>query len=160
MVERTLNRRSFAIVALVVAGCKPPEPDATTPPLAPVTPIALEAGASSPDPAHNARNSLDWQGTYRGVLPCADCEGIETVVSLGGDSAYRIQSRYLGRSDGVFSEEGRFSWNEAGNTVTLGGAEPGQYFVAENRLIRLALDGSRITGALADNYVLDKIAGR
>jgi heat shock protein HslJ len=32
------------------------------------------------------------------------------------------------------------------------------YFVAENRLIRLALDGSRITGALADDYVLDKLA--
>src|SRR5690606_28675152 len=35
--------------------------------------------------------------------------------------------------------------------------QPVPYFVAENRLIRLALDGSRITGDLAENYVLAKL---
>ena len=27
-----------------------------------------------------AQNSLDVVGTYKGVLPCADCEGMETTI--------------------------------------------------------------------------------
>ena len=114
--------------------------------------------ASNPDPAHNARNSLDWTGTYHGVLPCADCEGIETVVTLANDGTYRAQSKYLGKGDQVFSEDGSFTWNDAGNTVTLAGGQPAQYFVGENQLTRLALDGSRITGNLAEHYVMTKLA--
>nr|WP_250850238.1 copper resistance protein NlpE N-terminal domain-containing protein [Acinetobacter sp. ANC 5378] len=26
--------------------------------------------------------SLDWAGEYKGVFPCADCEGIETDLEL------------------------------------------------------------------------------
>ena len=37
------------------------------------------------DDQHNSRNSLDWNGVYKGVLPCADCEGIETVITLLND---------------------------------------------------------------------------
>ncbi|MCW5619581.1 MAG: META domain-containing protein [Burkholderiales bacterium] len=132
----------LAAAAVATGGC-------TTP--------AMKTDSLNPDPAHNARNSLDWAGTYRGVLPCADCEGIDTVVTLANDGTYRTQSKYLGKDDQVFSEEGSFTWNEAGNTVTLPGREPAKYFVGENRLTRLALDGSRISGSLAEHYVMTKI---
>lgn len=132
----------IAVAALAMGGC-------TTP--------AANTDALNPDPAHNARNSLDWAGAYRGVLPCADCEGIETVVILANDGAYSTQSKYLDKGDKVFSEQGNFTWNEAGNTITLAGRQPVQYFVGENRLTRLALDGSRITGNLAESYVLAKL---
>jgi uncharacterized lipoprotein NlpE involved in copper resistance len=61
--------------------------------------------APNPDPAHVARNSLDWAGSYRGLLPCADCDGIETVVRLENDGTYRLQLKYRGRSDEVFTEQ-------------------------------------------------------
>jgi hypothetical protein len=48
MVERTLNGRAFAIIALVVTGCKPPEVDTSTTPFTPAAPISSEAGASGP----------------------------------------------------------------------------------------------------------------
>ena len=113
---------------------------------------------SQSDAAHNSRHSLDWAGTYRGTLPCADCPGIETIVTLASDGTYRTQSRYLGKGSQVFREQGTFSWNEASNTITFEGREPARYFVGENRLTRLALDGSRITGKAADQYVMTKIA--
>ena len=121
---------------------------------------AARTDALKPDPSHNARNVLDWVGAYRGVLPCADCEGIETVVVLAKDTAYSARSKYLGKGNKVFSEQGSFTWNEAGNIVTLAGPEPARYFVGENRLTRLTLDGSRITGVLAENYVLVKLPRR
>jgi len=135
---------AFVLLAmLIVAGCTAPTMNTTLP---------------NPDPAHNARNSLDWAGAYRGVLPCADCPGIETVVVLKSDGAYRTQSRYLERGERIYSAQGHFTWNEAGDTITLDEQAPGRYFVGENRLTHLALDGSRITGRLAEHYVLTKLA--
>jgi heat shock protein HslJ len=113
--------------------------------------------AAVPDAAHNSRNSLDWAGTYKGVLPCADCEGIETIVTLRVDGSYSATSRYLGKDGTSTASQGNLTWNDEGSTISLTGEEPARYRVAENRLIRLALDGSRITGPLADHYVLTKM---
>lgn len=114
--------------------------------------------AAAPGAAHNSRNSLDWAGTYRGVLPCADCEGIETIVTLKTDGTYSTTSRYLGRDGASFASEGNFTWNDDGSSISLSGEEPARYHVGENRLTRLALDGSRVTGPLADHYVLTKMS--
>lgn len=127
--------------------------------------MALSACTHQPHPAtsvdtdHNARIALDWAGTYRGVLPCADCEGIKTVVTLAENGTYETTSEYLGRNVAPTAEKGRFTWDAAGNKITLEQSEPDHYFVSENRLIRLAPDGSRITGAMAELYVLPKVKG-
>ena len=125
--------------------------------------VLLASGCSSPRQAatvtpgtvHTSQNALDWAGAYRGVIPCADCRGIETVVILNSDGTFTTHFRYLGKGDEVFSKEGRFTWNAAGSIVTLAG--DAQYLVGENHLTRLAPDGSRVTGALADRYVLAKV---
>ena len=106
---------------------------------------------------HNAKNSLDYQGNYRGNLPCADCESIETTISLTADN-YTKQTVYKGKSDKVFKETGKFTWNEAGNTITLSGLEaPNQYFVGEGVLFQLDAEGKRVEGDLASNYQLSRI---
>lgn len=118
---------------------------------------APSAPAAVSDSAHVARNALDWAGTYRGVLPCADCEGIETVVTLVDDGTYTARSRYLGKNGETFTESGAYAWSDRGDVVTLQGDEPAKYRVMENRLVRLAMDGSPIAGELADHYVLAKM---
>ena len=106
---------------------------------------------------HNARNSLDYAGTYTGVLPCADCEGIAVELTISYDGKFYKTMQYLGKSADVFEFTGDYSWNDAGNTISLKGLElPNQYFVAEERLIHLDIDGQKITGHLADHYVLTK----
>lgn len=106
---------------------------------------------------HNAKNSLDYIGTYKGFLPCADCEAIETTIALNEDS-YIKETVYKGKSNEVFKETGKYTWNEAGNTITLSGSEaPNQYFVGEGVLFHLDADGKRIEGDLADSYRLSRI---
>jgi uncharacterized lipoprotein NlpE involved in copper resistance len=107
---------------------------------------------------HTSQNSLDYLGIYSGVLPCADCEGIEVILELGPGDSYIRKSTYLGKDDNqVFESSGTFAWNEAGNTITLSEEEaPNQYFVGENVLFHLDMEGNRITGDLADNYKLIK----
>jgi len=150
-----MNRYIMCVGVLMMGACAAPAPPSTSP--TPASPVPL-----APDSAHNARNALDWAGVYRGVLPCADCPGIDIAVVLRADGTYVEQTKYRERGDAVFIAEGAFAWNAAGSAVALAEAGAGgqtvQYFVAENRLIRLALDGSRIGGALADRYVLEKKA--
>lgn len=117
---------------------------------------------TNPDPAHNSRLSLDWPGIYRGTLPCADCEGIETTITLAGDGTYLRQLRYLGRESLPRVDEGNLVWDDDGGKITLV-PEDGQdaqseqrYQVGENRLFHLDRQGARIEGALAERYVLVK----
>jgi uncharacterized lipoprotein NlpE involved in copper resistance len=115
---------------------------------------------SAPVPdMHNARNALDYFGSYQGVLPCADCEGIEMIIELSPEFLFTRKLRYLGKAeDTVYEKSGEFTWNDAGNTITLQGIDkPNQYFVGENALIHLDMNGERITGELAENYLLHKM---
>jgi len=108
---------------------------------------------------HNSMNSLDWAGTYTGIIPCADCEGISVSITLNLDETYQVSYLYLGKGDNIpVSFSGKFSWDEAGGTITLDSEEiPSRYKVGENRLIQLDMEGNLITGEFADKYVLEKI---
>ena len=107
---------------------------------------------------HDARNSLDVNGIYQGLLPCADCEGIETRIELMADNRYVQQARYLGKKDApLFETKGGWEW-ENGSIIRLVAETKDsiQFFVGENKLIQLDQQGKRIEGALAEKYVLTK----
>ncbi|MCS4433203.1 copper resistance protein NlpE N-terminal domain-containing protein [Aquiflexum gelatinilyticum] len=106
----------------------------------------------------NSQTSLDWKGVYKGTLPCADCEGIETTIILKSDDTFRRSLNYLGKENGVFSDEGAFKWNENGSKVSLQPEEGDSqlYLVGENALYHLDKQGNRITGDLEDKYRLLK----
>ncbi|MGR5143508.1 copper resistance protein NlpE [Photobacterium sp. DNB23_23_1] len=110
------------------------------------------------DSAHSARNALDWDGTYTGILPCADCEGIKTELVVKKDGTFIMTEVYLGKEGNAFEYEGSFNWNTAGNTIALLGAgdDAVQYYVGENQLFRLDREGNRVEGDLASHYMLRK----
>jgi copper homeostasis protein (lipoprotein) len=112
------------------------------------------------DAAHNSRNSLDWPGTYLGTVPCADCEGIRTTVTLRADGSFERELLYLGKAETPKRDSGQFSWNDAGSVVTLalGDGSTQMYQVGENQLFHLDRAGKRIVGELADRYVLGRVA--
>jgi len=108
----------------------------------------------------NSFNSLDWPGTYKGIVLCADCEGIETTIVLGKDLFYSMTTKHLGKKASFPKEKkGAFSWNIEGNKISLTDIDnaSGQYLVGENMLIQLDLNGSRITGESAKKYQLKKM---
>lgn len=108
---------------------------------------------------HNSQNSLDWAGVYRGLLPCADCEGILMELELNTDLTYELSYQYQGASSEVIKEKGNFKWNNSGSKITLIGKDQEvnrKYQVGENQLFSLDGDGNRITGELADMFILRK----
>lgn len=108
---------------------------------------------------HTAQNALDWNGTYSGVLPCADCEGIETELTLNKDFSYVLVSKYLGK--GIALEDvvkGKFSWQ--GNNIKLEGIAANErssmFKIEENQVRHLDMKGKQVKGDLAQYYVLRK----
>ena len=116
-----------------------------------------QSGTQRADPAHNARNSLDWAGTYQGMLPCADCEAINMTVTLNTDGRYQLERVYVGKSAQAFTEQGVFNWSDIGSTILLEAEQPVQFFVAENQLFMVDKQGKRIEGELAARYRLQKL---
>lgn len=123
----------------------------------------ITASPDVADPAHNSRNSVDWAGVYKGLIPCADCPGIEDEIRLNDDLTYERTMVYLERGDSRFSEEGRFEWDETGGKVRLladdtPGHEGNWFRVGENRLIMLDIEGNPIDNNIpAEMYVYQKI---
>jgi len=58
----------------------------------------------------------------------------------------------------VSEKTGTYSWDGAGNAIILEGIgnAPNLYFVGENMLIQLDMEGNRISGDLAERYNLRK----
>ncbi|WBL42737.1 copper resistance protein NlpE [Algoriphagus halophytocola] len=107
----------------------------------------------------NTETSVDWNGTYKGTVPCASCEGIEVTLTLNMDRTYKIVTNYLGRNDALEQENtGSFTWNESGSIITLEEVAqgPNQYKVGEGRIWQLDMNGEVIQGDLADHYILTK----
>ncbi|MGV3640103.1 MAG: copper resistance protein NlpE [Adhaeribacter sp.] len=108
---------------------------------------------------HATRNSVDWDGRYKGLLPCADCEGIEMEIELKKDNTYVAKSRYRGRPNpNEFSYTGKFTWDASGSGIRLEGLEDGPtYFqVGEGHMTQLDSQGKKISGQHADKYILRK----
>ncbi|MFS4415305.1 copper resistance protein NlpE N-terminal domain-containing protein [Maribacter sp. 2307ULW6-5] len=107
---------------------------------------------------HSSENALDWSGTYRGVVPCADCEGIATTVSLMENGQFSRETTYLGKGNETFTSTGSFVWDADGRKVTLTETDgtTHKYQVGENILFHLDREGNRVTGELADHYRLMK----
>jgi heat shock protein HslJ len=109
------------------------------------------------DRAHNSMISLDWDGVYLGILPCADCEGIRTALTLNKDMSFKLETIYIGKSEDVFYDSGTFKWSDDGGSIQLNNANNTRYQVGENRLMQLDMDGNRIEGDLSEKYTLRKI---
>ena len=109
---------------------------------------------------HVSENSLDWQGSYTGTLPCADCEGIYTILTLNEDQSYTLTSTYLGEENETAIEKGSFEWREDGSIILIGeGAisENNLYQVVENKILKLDAEGMPINGPLSEFYKLNKL---
>ncbi|WP_228455384.1 copper resistance protein NlpE [Chryseobacterium sp. Tr-659] len=103
-----------------------------------------------------SENALDWAGTYEAVVPCADCPGIKTSLTLNNDKTFSIKEEYLERNS-KNEDKGTFVWDTTGSIITLKGKSASyKYKVGENTLFQLDMDGKEITGPNKDLYIFKK----
>ena len=117
-----------------------------------------DRNTTTPPDMHTSEIALDWEGRYNGVLPCANCEGIETTINLNADKTFLIREAYLGKGEDPMEETGSFDWTEDGGSVELETVLGGKrtYKVGENVLIARDTEGNEIKGEIAETYRLEK----
>lgn len=156
--NKQIKYYQVAVAALAVcflfvsAGCGETRNEAT------IEPEMVEISLAT-DTVHTTRSSVDYAGTYKGITPCADCEGIETTLAVNTDSTFSFTTLYMGKGDGkAVVKTGKYVWVDGG-TIQLEGITdgPSKFKVGEGRMWQLDMQGNKVEGELADKYILTKI---
>ncbi len=99
-------------------------------------------------------------GSFAGVLPCADCPGIDYRVDLFSDGAYYLRPRYLEKPDGASDDVGSWVLSSDGSTLVLKGAREAPLYFAwvddGRKLTKLDLEGRPIVST--QNHDLTRVA--
>ncbi|PIE39201.1 MAG: hypothetical protein CSA53_02715 [Gammaproteobacteria bacterium] len=104
-----------------------------------------------PDLRHNARNSLDWEGDYKGTVSCAGCEPVALQVSLSGDG-YELVERIVGQPGDPQFYTGDLQWEKDGGALMLAHY---RFLVTEDALELLDIQGQPMDSSTT--YQLTKI---
>lgn len=103
-----------------------------------------------------AIKSIDWPGIYQGILPCANCEGIQIQLILNSDLSFLLEMRYNGKDEKILKTKGSFIWSAEANKITLDDSDKQSFLVGENQLFQLDENGSKMSGDLTVKYILEK----
>jgi hypothetical protein len=102
--------------------------------------------------------SQGFRGVFYGFLPCSDCNGIKTTLSLKQNNNYLIVTQQAKESSREFYEKGKYTWDDETKTVVLTPKKdaPTRKFHIENdsTIIQLNDDGSQVSGDKAEKYTL------
>lgn len=144
---------TLIVSTLGISACSKPE-DKTAVTVEQNTSAAV---SQNPSATATASDQLNWVGDYKGVLPCADCAGIETELELKADQSYELSEEYLGKQSNEFKAKGRFSFDaDQSNVIRLDShGQERKFLIGENFVELLDMQtGKTIQSEL--NYKLMK----
>lgn len=149
-----MNRKLLLVAVLsviAVAACKPQAP--VEPAATPAAPVAAET-ASAPAPVHPEPvqevpfDTKGFAGMFTGTLPCADCPGLDTEITLNRDGTYTLHEVHQGKPDRIDSA-GTWTAEENGKRLRLdpdSKAEQDRLFavVSNDRIEQLDAEGKAL----------------
>lgn len=123
-----MNRKLLLAVmasTLAIAACKPQAPAEPATPATNTAPVATAQPAPIAAESAGASSATEvpfdvkgFAGTFSGTLPCADCPGIDTTITLKPDGTYAVHEVYQGKP-GSFDSDGTWTAEENGQRVRL-----------------------------------------
>jgi heat shock protein HslJ len=103
----------MTVIAAVLAACQPQSSPAPTS-------APAETPAATPVDMHTSRNSIDWIGTFEGLLPCSDCAGVLMRVTLHEKGSFALEERRVDAAFAQIASQGEVVWEAGDNTISLG----------------------------------------
>ena len=108
--------------------------------------------------AISQKSSTNFSGTFSGLIPCADCPGIEVTLSFSPDSSF-IESMVYQERSSSFKDSGQ--WIKDGKLIEVRynnkKASPHYFLIKSDSIIAwLDADKKEIEGPLKDHYILKK----
>ena len=95
------------------------------------------------------------QQSYRGILPCADCEGIETSLFLETSGTWVMNQHYLGKKNSL-ATYGQWARTADKLVLTQSNGEKHYFLPKDDSLVMLDTQGNPIHSSL--NYTLKAVA--
>ena len=94
-------------------------------------------------------------GTYKGTLPCADCEKIEAEIVLNADRTYQYNMIFFKNKElHQFIEKGDYVWDgKKSNVIRLTNSDNLAILVTDSYIEICDTDGNPVAG---HNYKLQK----
>ena len=122
---------ALALSCVAIAGCKQ---DAPAPAAAPVaaaeeikSAVISEVDHGSPASAAPGFDVKAFAGTYGGILPCADCPGIDTTIAFTPEGGYTMGEIYQDSDSSAFATKGTWTVREDGKTLLLDPEDKEEY---------------------------------
>ncbi|GAA3919961.1 copper resistance protein NlpE [Luteimonas lutimaris] len=161
-----------ALCAALLTGCNKPASDDAAP-AGDTAPLANEAAEPAADgqptdvlkavdnaPAPEGLDVRAFAGSFSGTIPCADCPGIDSTLTLDADGSYTTHDVYQER-DASFDSSGTWTVEEAGKRIRLDPNSKDEQdrlleVVSNDELRMLDADGNAIESGL--NYTLTRTA--
>ena len=140
---KQMNWMAAATLCLCLCACSnAPKKEAATPEVIP----AMEITPATPA----------LTGTFEGTLPAADCDGIQTILTVNADSTYTLKSEYPGVKDGRFEASGVYHLldNDLIELITPSSGEKTYYKRLESGYMLSDSLGTLNQGELAEHYIL------
>ena len=129
--NRTLLAIALAATLAATAGCKPDEAaEAAAAPVAPAAPVnAVTEVVDHASPAGDVKDFdiKAFAGTYGGILPCADCPGIDTTIAFTPEGGYTMGEIYQDSDSSAFATKGTWTVREDGKTLLLDPEDKEEY---------------------------------
>jgi len=94
-------------------------------------------------------------GTYEGTLPCADCPGLQTLITFNSDSTFHMEETYLESNVEPRITDGTWVLDKDIITFTAGDYKF-EYKLISEKEIRWAPNGEEITGTNLNWSLLKK----
>jgi uncharacterized lipoprotein NlpE involved in copper resistance len=114
----------------------------------------VAASAVSADSTVSVKSAVE--GIYKGVVPCDDCEGIETMLEVKTGLTYTLSRKYIGKGEPVI-QSGTYT-DLSGGKIRLEGlkGETALYLLQPGKAYQLDPQGRIRKGKMAKKYVLRK----
>jgi len=109
--------------------------------------------------AANTTQNSGWYGNYSGSLPCGDCKGILTKITLNNDKTYLLSSQYIGKQTAPTIYKGTYNLDNK-KIVTLDAeGDHLKFLVMEQEAMLKKLDkfGAPEQGGQEARYFLHKV---
>lgn len=104
--------------------------------------------------------SLEFHGIFYGYLPCNDCAGIKSTLSLKQNNNYLLVTQPAKDSSREYYEKGKYKWDEENHILVLTSRKDSsvrQFLIKdEGTIVQMNSDGTRMSEELEDDYTLQR----
>lgn len=115
--------------------------------------IILTAGCNKQ--VENPKPKVNVSGSYSGIIPCADCEGIYYLLTISQDSTYSDKMVYIGKDVSPLENKGKWSVTDTNKIILTGkDGNVSQLLISNGNLIMLDAEGKKFEGPVADRFIL------